>query len=361
MKREPVVAVTGASAGVGRAVALAFARTGARIGLMARDRDALEEVRAEVERLGGTALVLPLDVADAGAVFDAAERIETELGPLDIWVNNAMTTVYGLVRQVSPEEARRVTEVTYLGSVHGAMAALKHMRPRDSGLILQVGSALAYRSIPAQSLYCGAKAAIRGFIDALRVELMHEGSRIKVTTVHLPAVNTPQFDWSRCYLPNRPRPVAPVYQPDAIARDIVRAAEDPRREIWIANSCRTAILGTMLAPGLADRYVASSGVEGQQSEEPLGPGWRDNLFQPASGLHRTRGRFDAEAKPAPVAMSEVAVRGVVALAGVTALAAGLSAFAASRRRRDGRWSDGAGAALLSPLRQFRGEDHEAVR
>lgn len=333
MKREAVVAVTGASGGVGRAVALAFARKGARIGLIARDRDALEEVGAEVGRLGGTALVLPLDVADADAVFAAAERMEAELGPLDIWVNNAMVTVYGLVSQLSPEEARRVTEVTYLGAVHGAMAALRHMRPRDRGLILQIGSALAYRSIPAQSLYCGAKAAIRGFIDSLRVELMHEKSGIRVTAVHLPAVNTPQFDWARCHLPERPRPVAPVYQPEAIAREIVEAAEDPRREIWIANSTRMAILGTFAAPGLADRYVAAMGVEGQQDGHPVAPGRRDNLFEPVPGLHRTRGRFGDEARPAPVAMSGTAVRGAVALAGITILAAGLAVFVVPEGRR----------------------------
>lgn len=349
MKREPVVAVTGASAGVGRATALAFARQGARVGLMARDREALEEVRAEIGRLGGRALVLPLDVADADAVFAAAERIEKELGPLDIWVNNAMVTVYGLVRQASPEEARRVTEVSYLGSVHGAMAALRHMRRRDHGVILQVGSALAYRSIPGQSLYCGAKAAIRGFMDSLRVELMHEKSRIKVTSVHLPAVNTPQFEWARCHLPEQPRPVAPVYQPEAIADAIVEAARNPGREVWIGNSTRTAILGTFLAPGLADRYVAATGVEGQQTGQPLPAGRRDNLFGTVPGLYRSRGRFDDEAKPAPVPMGEGAVRGAVALAGIAVLAAGLSVVAAGRRRQRVRRGDGVGAGLLSPL------------
>ncbi|HSK41593.1 MAG TPA: SDR family oxidoreductase, partial [Arenibaculum sp.] len=191
MHREPVVAITGASAGVGRATALAFAARGARIGLIARDKDALDHVRAEIERIGGRALVLPADVADPQAVFDAAGRIEDEIGPIDVWVNSAMATVFALAWQLTPEELKRVTEVTYLGGAYGAMAALEHMRPRNRGVIVQVGSALAYRSIPAQSAYCGAKAAIRGFLDSVRTELMREGSGVRVTMVHLPAVNTP--------------------------------------------------------------------------------------------------------------------------------------------------------------------------
>lgn len=331
MHQEPVVAITGASAGVGRAAALAFAARGARIGLIARDVGALEQVRAEIERIGGQALVLPADVADPQAVFDAADRIVDGFGPLDVWVNAAMVTVFGMVRQLTPEELKRVTEVTYLGGAYGAMAALGHMRRRNRGVILQVGSALAYRSIPAQSAYCGAKAAIRGFLDSLRTELMHEGSDIKVTMVHLPAVNTPQFDWARCHLPERPRPVAPVYQPEDIARDIVQAAEHPKREYWIANSTRTAILGTFAAPGIADRYVARSVVQGQQTGEPIEPGRRDNLYETVPGLHRMRGRFTREAKPAPLPMAESMVRGALALAGLSVLALGMTALARAAR------------------------------
>ncbi|HEV7367978.1 SDR family oxidoreductase [Arenibaculum sp.] len=331
MKPEPVVAITGASAGVGRATALAFAEQGAQIGLIARDRDALETVRAEVERIGGRAIVLPADVADPEAVFDAADRIERELGPLDVWVNSAMATVFGMSWDITPEELRRVTEVTYLGGAHGVLAALRHMRPRNRGAILQVGSALAYRSIPAQAAYCAAKAAIRGYVDSVRVELMQEGSGITVTSVHLPAVNTPQFDWARCHLPNQPRPVAPVFQPEDIARDIVAAAEHPRREYWIGNMTRVAILGTFAAPGIADRYLAASGIQGQQTGEPLRAGRRDNLFETVPGLHRMRGRFSEETKPGPASMAEGMVRGALALAGLAVLGVGASMLIARER------------------------------
>jgi NAD(P)-dependent dehydrogenase (short-subunit alcohol dehydrogenase family) len=332
MDRGPVVAVTGASAGVGRAVALAFAGLGARVGLIARDRGALEAVRTEVERIGGRGIVLPADVAEADAVFAAADRIERELGPLDVWVNSAMATVYGMSWDITPEELRRVTEVTYLGGAYGVQAALRHMRPRDRGAVLQVGSALAYRSIPAQAAYCAAKAAIRGYVDSVRVELLREGSAVTVTSVHLPAVNTPQFDWARCHLPNRPRPVAPVFQPEDIAREIVAAARSPRREYWIGRATRLAILGTFAAPGIADRYLASRGVEGQQTAEPLEPGQRDNLFETVPGLHRTRGRFSGEAEASPLSLGEGVVRGVLALAGVSVLAAGAWALSSRARR-----------------------------
>jgi short-subunit dehydrogenase len=323
---ERVVVVVGASAGVGRAVALAFARRGATLALVARDAEALAEVAAEAEGLGSPrALVLPLDIAEADAVTAAARRVDRELGPIDVWVNAAMVTVYSEIRRLAPEELRRVTEVTYLGNAYGIMAALEHMMPRDRGVIVQVGSALAYRSIPLQSAYCGAKAALRGFVDSLRSELIHHGSRVAVTMVQLPAVNTPQFDWARCHLPRMPRPVAPVFQPEDVAEEIVAAAERPAREVWIGNPTRKAIIGTMAAPGLADRF-AEQAWAGQMDERPLPRDRPDNLFEPVRGMHRTRGRFDAEARPAPVDLSGASTRAIAAAAGV-ALVAGIAATA----------------------------------
>ena len=292
-----VVVVTGASAGVGRAVAHAFARRGDRVALIARDRAALEEAAAEVAAAGGQSLVLPLDVSDADAVEAAAARIEAELGPVDIWVNNAMVSVFSPVREMTADEYRRVTEVTYLGYVHGTLSALRRMLPRDRGVIVQVGSALAYRAIPLQSAYCAAKHAINGFSESLRSELIHDGSRVRVTQVQLPAVNTPQFDWVRSRLSGRAQPVPPIYQPEVIAEGIVWAAEHDRRELVIGLSADMAILGDKIAPDLVDRYLARTGFEGQQTDEPDDPDRPDNLYDPVPGLHRTHGRFDDTAKP----------------------------------------------------------------
>ena len=265
---ECTVAVTGASAGVGRAVALRFARAGANLALIARDPAALGEVKKEAENLGANAMVAPADVADANALFEAADAIVAQCGTIDIWINDAMVTVFGPVWTITPEEFRRVTEVTYLGMVHGTMAALRHMRPRNRGTIVQVGSALAYRGIPLQAAYCGAKHALRGFTDSLRTELRHDNVAVAVTIVELPAVNTPQFDWARTHMPRQPRPVGPVVQPEAIAEKIFAAALDPKREYWLGSSTLKAILGTMVLPAFLDRYLAKNAYEAQEMPTP---------------------------------------------------------------------------------------------
>jgi NAD(P)-dependent dehydrogenase (short-subunit alcohol dehydrogenase family) len=290
-----VIVITGASAGVGRAAAHRFARAGYAIGLIARDADALDRVRGEVEERGGTALALPLDVADADAVFAAADRFREVFGKIDVWVNDAMVTVFSPVSRMTPEEFRRVTEVTYLGFVHGTMAALRHMRPADRGTIVQIGSALAYRGIPLQSAYCGAKHAIRGFTDSLRSELIHERSRVKLVMLQLPAVNTPQFDWARAHMPCEPRPVAPVVEPEVIARAVFKAVQDPAREYWIGLSTLKVIVANMVLPGLLDWYLARTCISGQQTKQPIAADRRDNLEQPVHGPHRVRGRFSSEA------------------------------------------------------------------
>jgi short-subunit dehydrogenase len=317
------VVITGASAGVGRAIAHRFARAGARLGLISRDGSALNEVRSEVEALGGIALVAALDVADARAVFDAADAITKMLGPIDVWINDAMVTVFSPLAAMTPEEFKRVTEVTYLGCVHGTQVALRHMRRRDRGVIVQVGSALAYRGIPLQSAYCGAKYAIRGFTDSLRTELIHERSRIKLTMVQLPAVNTPQFDWARTHLPRQPRPVPPVIQPEAIADAIYRAVLQPKREYWIGRSTLEVILGNMLLPGFLDHVLARKAYDSQMTRSRVLPRRRDNLTRPIHDLHRTHGSFDREAKRGASLVSGPTARlGAVLLAGGVAFGVG---------------------------------------
>lgn len=291
-----VVVVTGASAGVGRAVACEFARHGARIGLIARGRSRLEAAQREVRELGGDALVLPADVADAGQVEHAAAEVEREFGPIDVWVNNAMTTVFAPFSEITPDEFKRATEVTYLGCVHGTMAALKGMRPRNSGVIVQIGSALAYRSIPLQSPYCGAKHAIVGFTDSIRSELIHDGSRVHITVVHLPAMNTPQFSWCRTKLPNHPQPVPPIYEPEVAARAVYEAAHRRRREIYVGYPTVKAIYGQDIAPGYADRYLGRTGFDSQQTSEPVPADRRDNLFEPVEGDWGAHGIFTDRAK-----------------------------------------------------------------
>ncbi|MGE5537801.1 MAG: SDR family oxidoreductase [Gemmatimonas sp.] len=323
-----VVAITGATAGVGRAIALRFAAAGARVGLIARDDGALADVEREIAAAGGQAAAVAADVADADAVFAAARAIEEALGPIDVWVNDAMLTVYAPVIDTTPEEFRRVTEVTYLGFVHGTMAALRHMRPRNRGTIIQIGSALAYRSIPLQAAYCGAKHAIVGFTDSLRSELMHDRIAIDLTVVHLPAVNTPQFDWARTHMSTEPRPVPPVVQPERIAEAVLQAAIQPRREYWIGWSTLQAILGTMVAPGLLDRYLATKGYEGEATGRPVQPGRRDNLMAPVHDLHRTHGSFDNEARTTAPVFASADVRGALALLGSFVL------LALMPRRRD---------------------------
>jgi short-subunit dehydrogenase len=294
---EEVVVVTGASAGVGRAVAHAFARRGAAVGLVARDEEGLRGAREEVESLGGRALVLPADVADAAQVEAAAEAAERQLGPIDVWVNDAMATVFAPFADTTAEEFRRATEVTYLGTVYGTMAALRRMAARDRGTIVQVGSALAYRAIPLQAAYCGAKFGIRGFTDSVRTELLHQGSRVWITMVQLPAVNTPQFDWCRSKLPKHPQPVPPIYQPEVPAKAVHYAAHHRRREVYCGSSTVAVILGSKLLPGLADRYLARTGVASQQIQDmPVHPERPDNLFEPVPGKAATHGMFDARAR-----------------------------------------------------------------
>ena len=296
MAERRIVAITGASAGVGRATARAFAAEGADVALLARGTDGLEAARREVEAMGRRALAIPCDVADALRVEEAAGRIEAELGPIDVWVNDAMVTVMSEVREMQPEEFRRVTEVTYLGTVHGTQAALRRMLPRDRGTIVQVGSALSYRAIPLQSAYCASKFAVRGFTDSLRTELLHQGSDVHVTMVQLPALNTPQFGWSRCRCEHHPQPVPPIYQPEVAAEAVVFASRARRREVWVGAQASAIILGNKLAAGLGDRYLARTGFDSQFTGEPIAPDRPDNLFQPLPGDRGAHGRFDDRAR-----------------------------------------------------------------
>lgn len=291
-----VVVITGASAGVGRAVVREFARRGAKIGLIARDRDRLEATKREVEQMGGEALVLPTDVASAEQVEAAAQRVEDVWGRIDVWVNDAMTTVFAPFVDITPEEFQRATEVTYLGFVWGTRAALKRMLPRNQGTIVQVGSALAYRSIPLQSAYCGAKHAMVGFTDSIRTELKHSKSKVHITVVDLPAVNTPQFSWGRTKMPRQPQPVPPIFQPEVPARAIYWAAHHRRREVFVGSSTLKAVYGQDLAPGFADWYLGKTGFDAQQAPEPLPPNRPDNLFEPVPGDYAAHGIFDHKAK-----------------------------------------------------------------
>ncbi|MGQ0650758.1 MAG: SDR family oxidoreductase [Betaproteobacteria bacterium] len=290
------VVVTGASAGIGRATAVEFARRGARVALIARGAEGLEGARREVEQAGGEALVIPTDVADADAVEAAAAQVEGAWHGIDVWVNNAMATVFSPFQDLSPPDYRRVTEVSYLGAVWGTRAALARMLPANRGTIVQVGSALAYRSIPLQSAYCGAKAALRAFTDSIRSELDHSNSAVRVSFVVLGAFNTPQFDWARTTLPRKPRPVGTVYQPELAARAIVRAALHPRRESYVGWPAVQAVLGTMFFPGLLDRFLARKAWNGQLSEAADLERRIDNLHAPAAGDRGAHGRFDAEAR-----------------------------------------------------------------
>src|SRR3569833_2758314 len=309
-----VVVITGASAGVGRATVRAFAQRKAAIGLLARDTKGLEAAAREVRDAGGRALALPTDVADAEAVERAAEQIEQQLGPIDIWVNVAMATIYAPLHRITAAEYRRATEVTYLGNVYGTMAALKRMRARNRGTIVQVGSALAYRSIPLQAPYCGAKFAIRGFTDSLRSELLHDGLDVHLTMVQMPALNTP-----------------PIFQPEVAAEAIVFAAYARRREVLVGSSTRKAILGSQIAPGWLDRYLAEAGYSGQSSTEPADPAAPNNLFEAVPGDYGARGRFDNRARPRSVALWASMHKSTL-LAGVGMLGLALVSVALAARR-----------------------------
>ncbi|MGV9564524.1 SDR family oxidoreductase [Streptomyces sp. NPDC003480] len=316
-RRRRAVVVTGASGGVGRAAAVAFAARGDRVALLARGREGLAATADEVRRVGGEALVVPVDVADARAVEDAAQQVADAFGRIDVWVNNAFAGVFARFMDITADEFRRVTEVTYLGCVFGTRAALRHMLPENHGTIVQVGSALAYRGIPLQSAYCGAKHAIQGFNESLRCELLHDRSRVRTTMVQLPAMNTPQFDWVLSRMPGRARPVAPVYQPEVAARAIVHAAGHPRRrEYWVGGSTVATLIANAVAPGVLDRYLARTGFDAQQDkpQDERRDSQRDerrhraeydgvgNLWSPADGPHGrdfgAHGRFDAESLPA---------------------------------------------------------------
>jgi short-subunit dehydrogenase len=309
-----VVVITGATAGVGRAVALSFARRRWNVALIARDRDGLESTRREVNDAGGMALAISTDVADAEAVLAAADRVVREWQSIDIWINSAMATIFAPIWKITPTEFRRATEVTYLGYVFGTLAALRHMRPRNSGVIVQVGSALSYRAIPLQAAYCGAKFAVRGFTDALRSELMHERSGIRVTMVQLPAVNTLQFDWARNRLGSSTQPVPPIYQPEAVAEAIHWASQETPREVWVGFSVLKAVTGNMMLPGMLDRILATRGYRNQITSQPKPADAPDNLFAPVSGRHATRGRFGSQAHANVSSFNATTVRSMLAMA-----------------------------------------------
>jgi NAD(P)-dependent dehydrogenase (short-subunit alcohol dehydrogenase family) len=327
----PVVVVTGASAGVGRAVVQHFAREEqAKIGLIARGMDGLEGAKRDVEEAGGKALICSCDVSDWRAVDDAASRIEEEFGPIDIWVNAAFAGVFSRFMDMDVDDYRRVTEVTYLGQVHGARAALARMMPRNRGSIVLVGSALAYRGIPLQSAYCGAKHAIQGFHDSLRSELIHAKSKVHVSMVQLPGVNTPQFDWIRTNLPGQPKPASPPYQPEVIARGVAFAARRRRKSVMIGFPTIQAMWGDRLASSLLDHYLAKTAFSGQQGKEPVSPDRKDNLYQPVPGDHGAHGRFDKQARTRSPQLWLNENRNAIAAA--LGLAAAGAALALGRRR-----------------------------
>lgn len=330
-KKREVVVITGASAGVGRATAKAFAMRGSRIGLLARGKDGLAGAQADVEAAGGEALAVSTDVASSDQIESAAEEIEKKFGPVDIWVNNAMTTVFSPLKEITPQEFKRATEVTYLGTVYGTMAALKRMIPRNKGTIVQVGSALAYRSIPLQSPYCGAKHAIAGFTDSLRSELIHDRSNIHLTMVQMPALNTPQFSWCRTRLPRHPQPVPPIFQPEVAAEAIVWAAHHRRREVFVGGPTVQAIEGNKVAPGWLDAYLAHNCYDAQQTDEPVSPNRPNNLFEPVPGDHGAHGIFDHKAHKSSAQLWQTTHRSAWVPAGVGLAALGCVLFLRNAR------------------------------
>lgn len=320
MKKDdcPVVVICGASAGVGRATAHAFAAAGYAVGLLARSDEGLAAATSELEAYATPTLAISADVADANALALAAQRFEAELGPIDVWVNSAMVTVFAAIEQLTPEEIRRVTEVTYLGAVHGTLAALPLMRARNRGVIIQVGSALAYRAIPLQSAYCAAKFALRGFTDSLRCELIHQRSEVKVCMVQLPAINTPQFDWARNKLGQRVQPVPPIHDPGVAARAILSVASAPPRELWVGLPTLKAIIGNQFFPGLLDRLLARRAWQGQLIEGQTDPAG-DNLFHSVDGLHEVQGRFTRRSRGHALALSSARVTALLGTCAVMLL------------------------------------------
>ncbi|RKS75450.1 short-subunit dehydrogenase [Motilibacter peucedani] len=330
--RPRVVVVTGGTAGVGRATARAFADRGDSVAVLARGEDGLRATEADLRERGVPALAVRCDVADAAQVEAAARRVEAELGPIDVWVNNAMTTVFGTFESMSDEEFRRVTEVNYLGYAYGTRAALTRMKPRGTGRIIQVGSSLAYRGIPLQSAYCGSKHAIQGLCDSLRAELLHDGTDVTVSMVQLPAMNTPQFRITKSYMPRKAQPVPPIYQPEVAAQAIVRAAEAGRREYWVAPITALTILGNRVAPGLLDHYLGRTGFDAQQVDEPEDRPRPDNLHAPVPGDHGAHGAFDDQAKPRTLEfLPPVFPRAVVGI-GTRLVGLGASALSLTSRK-----------------------------
>jgi short-subunit dehydrogenase len=321
-----VVVVTGASAGVGRATAREFGEHGSKVALLARGEDGLEGAKKEVEAAGGVALPIPTDVADPEQVEAAAQRAEDELGPIHVWVNDAIAVIFSPFKDIEPEDFKRSTEVCYLGAVYGTKAALKRMLPRDRGTIVQVGSALSYRAIPLQSAYCGAKHAMRGFTDSVRTELLHDGSNVHITMVQLPAVNTPQFNVSKTTLPKHPQPVPPIYQPEVPARAIYWAAHQRRREVRVGLSSTIVIAGNKLLPGLGDRYLARTGYDSQQTNQPVDENRPDNLYKPVPGDHGAHGDFDEESHEESPQLWATEHLGLLALAGGAGLLAAAALF-----------------------------------
>src|SRR3954465_11311523 len=335
MARNEVVVITGASAGVGRATVREFAKHGARIGLIARGTDGLEEARREVEAAGGRALVLPTDVADAAQVEAAAEQVESKLGPIDVWVNNAMASVFSPIREMTADEFKRVTEVTYLGYVYGSLAALKRMLPRDRGTIVHVGSALAYRSIPLQAAYCAAKHAVLGFHASLRTELLHDRSNVHTVMVQMPALNTPQFGWVKSRLARKAQPVPPIFQPEVAARAIYYAAHHPeRREYYVGWPTVKAIVGNKIAPSFADHYLARTGYDSQQYDGRDDPDRPNNLWEPVPGDHGAHGDFDSRAHAISAEWWLRSHIGLLGLAAGLGFAAAAIGFAGRNNKRN---------------------------
>jgi short-subunit dehydrogenase len=335
-----VVVITGANAGVGRTTAWEFAKEGAQLALLARGHEALEATKREVEDLGGKAIIYSLDVANPTEIENAADFIERELGPIDIWINNAMTSVFSPVKEMKPEEYKRVTEVTYLGQVYGTLAALKRMQPRDKGKIIFIGSTVAYRGIPLQSAYCGAKHAILGFYDSLRTELIHDKSKVKISLIELPSLNTSKFNWIKSRLPYKHKPLGTVFEPEVAARSIVFAAKNNRREMFVGFPTVRTIIGNRLAPGIADNILAKKGYEGQQTNEPEDPNRMDNLWEPVPGPHSAYGPFHDKAYSKSPQLWLSMNRGIIAASIAAAgLGAGIAYLTTKRSRMFERTRD----------------------